>query len=106
MIDKDARLSLQTLKVLRALLDNNCAPRYGFELMRTVGQHTGVLYPLLRRLKENGWVVCEREAIDPVTAGRPARSYYQLTAEGRQTARHILSEVSDQLRPPGEKNPK
>jgi DNA-binding PadR family transcriptional regulator len=100
VINKKIRLSLQTIKVLRALLDNNGAARYGFELAKLVGMRTGVLYPTLRRLEEEGWVISELEPIDPAVAGRPARVYYTLTSEGDQKARCVLTELSDALRPP------
>lgn len=99
---RNNQLSLHTLRVLRALLDNNCSAKYGFDLTKRLGMLAGTLYPMLHRLEENKWVTRELESIDPAAAGRPARFYYTLTAEGRQAARQILTELSEMLRPPME----
>jgi len=59
--------------------------RYGFELVHTLGQidgmvtSEGTLYPLLGRLRRDGWVgTTWRES----PAG-PPRRYYRLTRDGR-----------------------
>ncbi len=45
------------------------------------GTTSGSLYPSLAKLEQAGWIVGERESIDPREEGRPARRYYMLTAE-------------------------
>ncbi len=72
--------------------------RYGFELVQMLGDagglltSEGTLYPLLRRLREEGWVdTTWRES----SAG-PPRRYYRLTAEGHD-ALHTFSVAWDRF---------
>ena len=88
--------------VLRTFLDDVSEPRYGYELMRLTGFPSGKLYPILARLQRAGWLTREQEAIDPATAGRPARRLYRLSPEGVQAARQELAALTQQLRPSSE----
>ena len=61
--------------------------RYGFELVRTLGQHDGLvtsegtIYPLLTRLRKDGHVVTTwRESEDG-----PPRKYYAITPQGERS---------------------
>lgn len=60
-------------------------PSYGVDLAKRLGQHTalfaseGTLYPLLSRLRRQGWV---ESSWQESTSG-PPRRYYQLTDDGR-----------------------
>lgn len=60
-------------------------PSYGHDLARTLGAHPmllgsqGTLYPLLGRMRAQGWV---ETYLRESTAG-PARRYYRLTEDGR-----------------------
>lgn len=60
-------------------------PSYGIDLAKRLGQHTalfaseGTLYPLLSRLRRQGWV---ESSWQESTSG-PPRRYYQLTDDGR-----------------------
>ena len=61
-------------------------PMYGWQLSDALTRagliaSIGTLYPLLARLRENGWVTTFDRASD---AG-PVRKYYQLTATGAQS---------------------
>lgn len=84
-------------KVAAALLADPTADRYGLELIRATGLPSGTLYPLLERLQRAGWVEAQWEQLDPVSAGRPARRYYRLTAEGTAAARAELAALYQQL---------
>ncbi len=87
-------------RVLRTFLDDTAQPRYGFELMGLTGLASGTLYPILARLESAGWLVSDREDIDPVAEGRPARRMYRISPRGAQLARSELAALSRQLRPP------
>jgi DNA-binding PadR family transcriptional regulator len=56
----------------------------------------GTLYPLLKRMQQNGWLRCRVDA-----AGGPrARRYYRITPRGRsvlQHARDMVSEMHDEV---------
>jgi PadR family transcriptional regulator PadR len=80
------RLTLASQLVLRELLRAGDRRAFGFEIMAATGLRSGAVYPILARLRKNGWVTAEREDIDPVTEGRPVRTYYRLTDDGRRQA--------------------
>ena len=59
------------------------APRYGWELSEALTEagliaSIGTLYPLLARLRDNGWVV----TFDQPSDSGPVRKYYRLTEAG------------------------
>ncbi|NES13991.1 MULTISPECIES: PadR family transcriptional regulator [Micromonospora] len=87
------RMTIPVAKVLAALLADPEDPRYGLDLMKLTGLPSGTLYPVLHRLRAAGWLTADWEEIDPVAAGRPARRYYRLTAEGVRAARPALAEL-------------
>ncbi|WP_207933578.1 helix-turn-helix transcriptional regulator [Actinomadura sp. GC306] len=95
------RITVPVARVLRVFLDDIGEQRYGFELMREAGLASGTLYPILARLEQAGWLTGEMEPIDPEEAGRPARRFYRLTAEGARSAHFALAELDAQLRRPG-----
>ena len=85
-------MTLQTQLVLRALLAEPDAQRYGLQLCAETGLPAGTIYPIVARLEQLGWVHSSWE--DPrehVAAGRPRRRYYRLTEEGAQQARDSLA---------------
>jgi PadR family transcriptional regulator, regulatory protein PadR len=74
-------LTYTTALVLQALSQG---VRYGFDIMDDTGLPSGTVYPVLRRLERLRLVEARWE--DEATAqrdGRPARRYYELTADGR-----------------------
>lgn len=82
-------------QILRAMLADPAAPRYGLEISKLAGLETGTLYPVMARLEMVGWVESSWE--DPglgVREGRPRRRYYQLTRDGAEQARIALAEIS------------
>jgi PadR family transcriptional regulator, regulatory protein PadR len=88
------RMTLQTQLVLRVMLAEPGAGRYGLQLCEETGLPSGTIYPIVARLEQLGWVQSSWE--DPrkhVAAGRPRRRYYRLTDEGAQQARDALARV-------------
>jgi PadR family transcriptional regulator, regulatory protein PadR len=75
-----------------ALLRNG--ERYGFELVRTLGDvdgmvtSEGTIYPLLSRLRRDGLVSTTWEE----SPSGPPRRYYRLTAKGRQALGQFVQE--------------
>ncbi len=66
--------------------------KYGYELTERISEEmsiaSGTLYPILRRLKEDAYVITylvESES-------GPARKYYQLTEKGREYQQAMLQE--------------
>jgi PadR family transcriptional regulator, regulatory protein PadR len=96
----DLRITVQVARVLGVLAADPDAEHYGLELMQACGLASGTLYPILARLADAGWVRKRWEDIDPVAAGRPARRYYQLSAEALPVARQRLAELHESTRIP------
>jgi PadR family transcriptional regulator PadR len=90
---EDIRITVPVAKVLAAFLTDPTEHRYGLELMAEAELASGTLYPILNRLQKAGWVETHWEDIDPVKAGRPARRYYRLTAEGVTRAQAALASL-------------
>ena len=69
-------------------------PRYGFEIVQSLGQIDGMLtsegtmYPLLGRLRRDGLVETEWQE----SPAGPPRRYYKLTVEGRRALRAFRDE--------------
>jgi PadR family transcriptional regulator PadR len=94
------RMTLQTQLVLRAMLAEPAATRYGLELCDLTGLPSGTVYPIVARLEQCGWLASSWE--DParhVAAGRPRRRYYRLTAEGAAAAPGALARAYRPRRP-------
>jgi PadR family transcriptional regulator, regulatory protein PadR len=89
----DVRLSQQSLKVLRFLMETPREGRSGAEMSKATKVGSGTLYPMLARLEAVGWLTSEWEVIDPSKAGRPRRRFYRLTAIGQNSAREALRDL-------------
>jgi DNA-binding MarR family transcriptional regulator len=89
--DRDVRMSLQTLKVLEAFLENPTEALSGADVRQRCGIASGTLYPILLRLEAAGWFVSRWESIDPSSAGRPRRRLYRLTATGLRRAGEVFA---------------
>jgi DNA-binding PadR family transcriptional regulator len=83
-------MSLQTLKVLEAFLENPTDQLSGAEVHERSGLASGTLYPILLRLEAAGWFVSRWESIDPSEAGRPRRRLYRLTSTGLKRASEVF----------------
>ena len=61
------------------------ADMYGFELIGKISAHVaiseGTIYPLLKRIKDEGWVTTYLQE----SQEGPPRKYYQITSLGRTT---------------------
>lgn len=77
-----------TLRVLRALMAQPDAPRYGYELMKTIGIKSGTLYPILMRLSDRGLLTADWR---PSIEGKPPRHSYRLTDAGVAYAAKLLA---------------
>jgi PadR family transcriptional regulator, regulatory protein PadR len=96
------RMTLQTQLVLRAMLADPAAERYGLQLCEQTGLPSGTIYPIVARLEQLGWVESSWEnPAEHVARGRPRRRYYRLTEEGAEQARDALARVYRSRRQPG-----
>ena len=90
-------LSLATLKVLSAMLQDPAAEHYGLALIESTGVKAGSLYPILRRLENQRWIAGEWEDIDESREGRRRRRYYKLTPDGLAVSRNAVLSARRQL---------
>ncbi|MFI9772924.1 PadR family transcriptional regulator [Streptomyces sp. NPDC052415] len=89
------------VRIIQAYLGSDPSqPMYATELMETARVGSGSLYPALARMEAKGWIVEEREDINPSEAGRPARRYFRMTGNGAREAHAALVKLSDSVRPP------
>lgn len=84
--DKPVRLSLQTLRVLEAFLDEPGRELAGTDVAKRGHLASGTLYPILLRLESAGWLASRWESVDPSEAGRPRRRLYRITSGGLRRA--------------------
>jgi PadR family transcriptional regulator PadR len=87
------RLTNATVQVVLALLDDTVDVHYGYDLGKRARVRTGVLYPILQRMLQEGWLEDHWEDVD-ASRGRPPRRYYTVTDAGRY---HLVG-MSEQAR--------
>jgi PadR family transcriptional regulator PadR len=95
------RLTLPTRAVLDVLLE---APLWGYQIIPETDLGPGTVYPILKRLQEEGWIEGTWE--EDVPPDRPRRCTYALTEKGvreyaealarRSAARRRLQEPDDE----------
>jgi DNA-binding PadR family transcriptional regulator len=88
---RDVRMSLQTLRVLEAFLDDPSEQLSGADVAKRCSLASGTLYPILLRLEAAGWFVSRWESIDPSSAGRPRRRLYRITPSGLSRASGLFA---------------
>jgi hypothetical protein len=89
--DTKVRMSLQTLRVLEAFLENPTVQLAGADVHQRCGIASGTLYPILLRLESAGWFVSQWESVDPSSAGRPRRRLYRLTSTGLRLSSEVFA---------------
>lgn len=92
--DRHVRMSLQTLRVLEAFLENPADSLSGADVQKRGHLSSGTLYPILLRLESAGWLVSRWEQVDPATVGRPRRRLYRLTSSGLRRTSEVFATFS------------
>jgi PadR family transcriptional regulator, regulatory protein PadR len=72
------------VQVALALMEDPSGRHWGYELSKRAGVRSGVLYPILHRMLDEGWLEDGWEDQQEVTGKRPPRRYYELTELGVQ----------------------
>jgi PadR family transcriptional regulator PadR len=80
------------IQVAAALLDEPLERHWGYGLSRQAGVRSGVMYPILHRMLDEGWLT---DGWDESNASRrhPPRRYYELTDVGLRELGAILDEA-------------
>ena len=87
MVDaRGPRMTIPTQLVLEVLISDPGLEQYGGQIGSAAGLPSGTVHPILARLEGLGWLESYWEDVDPRQAGRPARRYYRLTADGANHA--------------------
>jgi DNA-binding MarR family transcriptional regulator len=86
-----------TRLVFQAFLDAPSDETYGFELAEATGLPSGSLYPILRRLEDEGWLAARWDVVES-GGQRRRRRYYHLTGEGRRVAQTATAAQRKALR--------
>jgi PadR family transcriptional regulator PadR len=81
------------IQVVVALLDDPTGRHWGYELSRQARVRSGVLYPILHRMLDDGLLTDGWEDPNELNGKRPPRRYYELTGEGIATLRAVLDEA-------------
>lgn len=77
------RRTRRAIAVALALLDDPQGRHWGYPLSKQSGVPSGVLYPILARMLDEGWLTDHWEDASTAAAqGRPPRRYYRLTPKG------------------------
>lgn len=85
------------VQVAAALMQEPDNRHWGYELAKASGVRSGVLYPILRRMMEEGWLSDGWQ--DATEAqGRPPRRYYVITDKGKTALGALRVEVASDPR--------
>ena len=74
-------MTASLLEVAQALLDDPQGRHWGYALSKASGVRSGVLYPILTRMLDDGWLDDGWEEHDAARK-RPPRRYYKITEDG------------------------
>jgi PadR family transcriptional regulator PadR len=84
------RMTHASVSVARVLMSDPDHEWYGYEVAKQAAVKSGVLYPILSRMRAQDWIVSHWEDTDQHHEARPSRYYCQVTPKGRQALRAML----------------
>jgi PadR family transcriptional regulator, regulatory protein PadR len=77
-----------------ALMSDPSGRHWGYELGKLSGVRSGVMYPLLQRMLDEGWLADGwEEQVQTGRAKRPPRRYYELTDAGKIALGAVVTEA-------------
>ncbi|MGH3830703.1 MAG: PadR family transcriptional regulator [Pseudonocardiaceae bacterium] len=82
------------VQVAMVLVGDAGGRHWGYELSKQSGVRSGVLYPMLTRMLDEGWVEDGWEDPTTIRDKRPPRRYYTLTSEGKLGVGAVLRDAS------------
>lgn len=88
------RLTHALVQVAAALMSDASGRHWGYELSKSSGVRSGVMYPILQRMLDEGWLSDGwEEKSDVGRAKRPPRRYYELTDTGKSALGTVLAQA-------------
>lgn len=91
------RRTQATISVIIALMDDPQGRHWGYDLSKQAGVRSGVLYPILHRMLQDGWLEDGWEDASTIS-GRPPRRYYKVTGEGVAAMSEQLAQARTDVR--------
>ncbi len=88
------RRTYALIQVALVLMADASGQHWGYDLSKRSGVRSGVMYPILQRMLDEGWLDDGWE--DRVQVGRakrPPRRYYELTDEGKIALGALIAEA-------------
>ncbi len=87
------------VQVALALMASPDARHWGYDTHKRSGVRSGVMYPVLQRMLDEGWLADGWEDQPQADrAKRPPRRYYQLTPAGKTELAAMLAEARNDPR--------
>jgi PadR family transcriptional regulator, regulatory protein PadR len=88
------RRTYALVQVAIALMADASGRHWGYDLSKRSGVRSGVMYPLLQRMLDEGWLAdgWENQA-QTGRAKRPPRRYYELTDAGKAALGAVIAEA-------------
>lgn len=90
------RMTHASVQTALALMADPEGRHWGYDLTKRANVRSGVLYPVLTRMLEAGWLSDGWE--DPAATKRPPRRFYVVTTEGRKALTELLDEARTDAR--------
>jgi PadR family transcriptional regulator PadR len=85
------RITYALVQVAATLMSDASGRHWGYELSKVSGVRSGVMYPILQRMLDQGWLIDGWEEQSHVgRAKRPPRRYYELTDAGKAALDALL----------------
>lgn len=95
------RATENVVAIFATMLERPRKVWYGLELAKHTGIGSATIYAALTRLERAGLLESTWETIDPVSAGRPRRRMYKLSAEGVPVGRQMVADYRPRVRAAG-----
>ena len=93
------RRTYALVQVAVALMADADGRHWGYELSKRSGVRSGVMYPVLQRMLDKGWLADGWEHRDQIgTTKRPPRRYYELTDAGKVDLGTLIAEARQDSR--------
>lgn len=77
------RVTYALVQVALELMAEPDGRHWGYELGKRAGVRSGVIYPMLTRMLDEGWLTDGWEDPAALQENRPPRRYYELTDTGK-----------------------
>jgi PadR family transcriptional regulator PadR len=93
------RRTYALVQVALALMADASSKHWGYELSKRSGVRSGVMYPILQRMLDEGWLGDGwEEQTQAGKAKHPPRRYYELTDAGRIELGALIAEARQDAR--------